>query len=163
MSLRYLKRAIRKESSKKLACAFFENNVEKDEYFRNLYFTICFKISKFSYNKNRGTFEEMQCDSDNGIFYSFYYPDRLGTIKSMKIVKLLKMHGVYEIRLFDSFHQIRFLFVVNNLLYDKILTFGFDKQNGEDLTNILRNESYLVNKKINPENYDYWIGGEVIE
>ncbi|MFT9451999.1 hypothetical protein [Liquorilactobacillus ghanensis] len=163
MVLSYLKRAREKKTEKNLAHVFFKNNIENDEYFRGLYFTICSKISLFSYDENRGTFEEIQYNSDNELCYSFCYPDRLGAIRSMKIVKLLRIHDVYEIRLFDSFHQIRILFVVNSLRYDRVLTFGFDKQHGVDLTDVLRDESYLINREeINLENYNYWIGGEVL-
>ncbi len=76
-------------------------------------------------------------------------PDLLGINRSSIVIKiLLSVQHVYEIRINTEYRKERILFYPSSSQSSAIMTFYFDKQSGNDLTDILAKETediYLGN------------------
>ena len=76
-------------------------------------------------------------------------PDVLGIYRCSCVIKiLLSVQHVYEIRINTEYNKERILFYPSSIQSSAIMTFYFDKQSGNDLTNILAKETeeiYLGN------------------
>lgn len=76
-------------------------------------------------------------------------PDVLGIYSCSCVIKiLLSVQHVYEIRINTEYNKERILFYPSSIQSSAIMTFYFDKQSGNDLTNILAKETeeiYLGN------------------
>ena len=76
-------------------------------------------------------------------------PDLFGSYRPSYVIKiLLSVQHVYEIRINTEYNKERILFYPSSIQSSAIMTFYFDKQSGNDLTNILAKETeeiYLGN------------------
>lgn len=76
-------------------------------------------------------------------------PDLLGSYRRSYVIKILwSVQHVYEIRINTEYKKERILFYLSSSQSSAIMTFYFDKQSGNDLTDILAKETediYLGN------------------
>lgn len=69
-------------------------------------------------------------------------PDFLGILRSSIVIKsLVSVNHVYEIRINSEFRKERIIFYSTSSRSGVVLTFYFDKQDGNDLTNELASET----------------------
>ena len=82
-------------------------------------------------------------------FIKLSIPDLLGINRPFIVIKiLLSVQHVYEIRINTEYRKERILFYPSSSQSSAIMTFYFDKQSGNDLTDILAKETediYLGN------------------
>ena len=82
-------------------------------------------------------------------FIKLSIPDLLGINRPSIVIKiLLSVQHVYEIRITTEYRKERILFYPSSSQSSAIMTFYFDKQSGNDLTDILAKETediYLGN------------------